>query len=346
MSRIINLSRHSNSQIKEEAVNWIAKLDSGELSSTQLSELKEWTSKSPEHKRVLEQMAEHWDALDILETYQNILYKPQPHSPSPQYSDWLPATLAACLAIFAIAVWFVVLNPLIPQGLAADTHYTYIGEQKNVQLFDGSSIKLNTNSQLKVSYTATTRHIHLSQGEAFFEVAPMPDRPFLVETEHGIVKAVGTAFSVRVRDKVSEVTVQEGAVAVSGNSKETLSPKEATDPIQPLTTLAAGQSAIFDSQIKSVETLKPKKIVSRLAWRDGMLIFDGDNLADVVTEITRYIDVEVVISDPILREQRIGGYFRTGEIKTLLSTLESNFNVRVEKVSDKLIYLHPRSNSG
>ena len=94
-----------------------------------------------------------------------------------------------------------------------------MGEQRQLELPDGSVIYLNTNSQVQIDYTATTRNILLLQGEAHFDVAKNPGRPFNVYAGGGLVQAVGTAFTVFFKDdEAIDVTVTEGKVALSALS--------------------------------------------------------------------------------------------------------------------------------
>ena len=103
---------------------------------------------------------------------------------------------------------------------AQPTHFlTQVGEQKTIALSDGSTVILNTDSVLDIELTENSRIMRLTQGEAHFDVAPNPDRPFLVYAGDGIVKAVGTAFTVYLRKKAVEVTVSEGVVALIARAK-------------------------------------------------------------------------------------------------------------------------------
>ena len=76
-----------------------------------------------------------------------------------------------------------------------------------------------------------------------------------------------------------------------------------------------------------------------------MLVFEGNPLDEVVEEISRYTNTEIIISDPEIRNIRVGGYFKTGETDALLTVLEDNFNIHVERITGNLVYLAgPRIN--
>src|SRR5690606_23127337 len=107
-------------------------------------------------------------------------------------------------------------------GLEQYHHTTEVGEHRTFSLPDGSTITLNTNSELKVTYDKDFRNIRLLRGEAHFEVARDLDRPFLVYAGNGLVRAVGTAFTVFIHDpKEVEVTVTHGVIEVSALDDDT-----------------------------------------------------------------------------------------------------------------------------
>jgi transmembrane sensor len=341
MSRIVELRR--NDGIKEEAAAWIARLDSESMSASELAGLRSWIARSPEHRQAIEELAELWDRLDVLEAC-----RPPARERKSSRPVWTAFAAAAGLGAVALAVWLIVERPGGIESVPAATETavaaiseTAVGEQKTVPLPDGSSVRLNTNSRIEVRYSDQIRRIGLIRGEAYFEVASQVGRPFVVETQRGTVTAIGTAFSVRVDAKAVEVTVQKGRVEVARKTPPARLAANSTPQFEAVATLDARQSVVFDESIEAIDELAPEQLVRELAWRDGMLIFEGDALTHVVAEVARYDNVEIVISDPELRNRRIGGYFRTGETDVLLAALEGSFGIEVERVSDTLIYLHP-----
>ena len=225
---------------------------------------------------------------------------------------------------------------------AAD-YATAIGEQRSVVLPDGSQIRMNTASSVDVSYNHGVRLIHLAGGEAWFKVAHNKARPFIVYAGKYAVKAVGTAFSVRVRDDGIDLTITDGRIEVA-SLKQRIPPQASLDPDMineavsrvPLT---AGQHAVFNEGIELAQRVEPAQMEKMLSWRDGMLIFDNDTLEDVVAEISRYTPVKIVISDSDIRDMRFGGYFHANDVPSILATLEEGFGIHVEKINNNLIYL-------
>ena len=91
--------------------------------------------------------------------------------------------------------------------------------------------------------------------------------------------------------------------------------------------------------IESVQTLAQAELERDLSWRDGMLVFDREPLAQVVAEISRYTPIDIVITDPALRQLEFGGYFPTGDVEALLSTLEDSFGIQVDRDEAGVVYL-------
>ena len=338
MTQVVDIPIRS--KIREEAAGWVARLDAGSMTTDDLKELKTWLEQSPLHVEELEQVADVWDKLDVLGEYRKIII-----APGKSLSDRfrVPASIAASLVILSLGLLFVSgYFQSGPGTLTAQIHETELGEQKALRLPDGSNIRMNTASRLKVEYEASARTVYLDQGEAFFDVQADSQRPFMVETPKGTITAVGTAFSVRLGKPDMQVTVSEGVVKLFGRKQdETNVTGMSSEWVHEPAMLTAGQSASFDKKLNSIETLEPRKIIQRLAWRDGMLIFEGDTLEAVINEVSRYTPIEIHISDPDLKQLRIGGYFRIGEIDSLLKALEKGFGVRVEHAGIERIFLYP-----
>jgi transmembrane sensor len=193
---------------------------------------------------------------------------------------------------------------------------------------------------------AQSRDIRLVKGEALFEVARDPDRPFRVYAGNGLVRAIGTTFTVYLKDSDNvSVTVAEGEVELATVSVPDVKQRAgdtADVPAAPLAKIKAGQIATFSLDIESIQTLEHAELSRRLSWRDGMLRFDGEPLSEAVQEVSRYTTQKIVILDPALRDLRIGGYFRVGETEAMFEALESSFGVRVERINESLVHLSAR----
>jgi transmembrane sensor len=144
---------------------------------------------------------------------------------------------------------------------------------------------------------------------------------------------VGTKFDVNRLEGAVEVTVDEGKVAVGSPAL-----LETTLDMLPMAIpqLSAGQGAIASGSGVHLENLRQGDIARKLAWRNQMLVFDGDSLAEVIAQFNRYNKRRLVITDPTLANLRIGGYFRPTNLDAFISVLQSDFGIRVDADDDRL----------
>ena len=364
--------------IEAEARQWLIRLDGdATLSPEDIAALREWSDRSPTHREELQRISAFWDDANIL-TELAIPLSKQSRRPEGLFS-----TLAAVLkqpqsiiaaSILGIAVVLTLWIYPQPHETANGIYGTAIGEQKITQLPDGSTIHLNTDSQVQVDYSATTRKLRLLRGEAHFQVAKDPGRHFEVHVAKSLIQAVGTAFSVQMRDDAMRVIVTEGKVelATQINAPGTEladslnnSPNHTTlesNTMQPklvrIGTLSSGQSTTYDSAIRieqdnfpaktvvadiHVETIAEEDLKKQLAWRNGYLVFKGDTLTDVINEVSRYTPVTIEITDLALGQIPIGGRFKVGDMEALYEVLEVSFGIQVAQLDDQHIQLKPSS---
>jgi transmembrane sensor len=229
------------------------------------------------------------------------------------------------ISTFAIAAGFLLALGigaylwLLPGG----EHYvTPIGGVASVTLEDGSKVILNTDTEIRVGLTATERDVDLKRGEAFFEVAKNPQRPFVVSAGGKRVIAVGTRFSVRRDAEDLEVVVTEGKVRVEDQGETVLTPG---------TIAHAGDAGVL-VQRKTVPEAQ-----EHLSWRTGVLMFRDQTLGEVVAEFNRYNQRKIVIEDSKIADLRIEGNFRATNVDAFVRLLESGFPVRARVEDDRVL---------
>jgi transmembrane sensor len=197
---------------------------------------------------------------------------------------------------------------------------TALGEFEQITLTDGSVVVLNTDSELRVTLRTDERDLTLTRGEATFEVAPDRSRPFIVVAGSTAARAVGTVFNVQKADGSVEVLVTKGVVAVGP-------PQGMAMDRFVLAIVDAGQMAVAGSSQVKVESLDQEEIARRLAWHDGMLLFNGQSLAEVAVEFNRYNERKLVIADAAVGRLRIGGYFRATDLDSFVRVLQERFGI-------------------
>jgi transmembrane sensor len=209
---------------------------------------------------------------------------------------------------------------------------THVGKTERFTLQDGSRVDLNTGSEIKVRFTGREREIVLLHGEALFTVAHNPDWPFAVKAGVATIRAIGTKFSVRLReDDAADVMVIEGTIAIDGGRKRWapghVGYLQAGSPFS----LAAYTGDLISLNSKTVLSrmrLSPATLKRRTAWTDGWLWFSKDPLPEAVAQFNRYHDQRLVLVDPALASLEIGGRFRSSDLESFIATLEHSFNVR------------------
>lgn len=203
---------------------------------------------------------------------------------------------------------------------------TGIGEVRRVPLADGSVATINTASRLAVAMAPERRLVRLEQGEAWFQVAHDPARPFVVEAGAVRVQAVGTAFSVRMREGGADVLVTEGAV-------ETWIEGSAAARVR----VAAGSRSFVAAAAQAIAPVAAAEEIDRtLAWRNGELALNGETLDHAVAEINRYNRRRLVVADGALGREPLVGYFRTNEPENFGRAVAGMLGARLVEDGDTL----------
>jgi transmembrane sensor len=213
------------------------------------------------------------------------------------------------------------------------TYSTHVGEQRLVVLRDGSRVRLNTDSKLLVRFGFQERHVILAKGEAFFEAAHDPSKPFVVEADGARVRAIGTKFDVRRSGNSVQVTLVEGRVQVG----RAATPNEAVlMPNQQLTVTP-----------ERVSAPSPVDAPQAASWTTGRLVFRGVPLSAAVQEINRYTTHKIVLDAPAeLASQPVSGSFDPGDPKAFVEAATTLFALKADWSADDQVRLIARAPAG
>lgn len=234
--------------------------------------------------------------------------------------------LAASIVI-ALAAFTVVALNMWP--MSRPSYSTAVGGLATVPLDDGSKITLNTASEIQLEMSDRERRVELVRGEAFFDVATDPARPFVVYANDKRVIAVGTQFAVRMKPEGLQVVVAEGRVRVD---KATV----IGDP-EPLAELVAGNVAMADRSMVRVQVQPMAEVEQALSWRAGYVVLSRTSLDDAVAEFNRYNRRQLVVDDPALAEIQVGGNFKADNIDGFVRLLEEGFHIRAEEHDNRIV---------
>ena len=331
--------------IRRQAAEWLARFQAGRLTLTPPAQLAEWRAADPRQGQMVAAAPASWGAFDRLAEYPHSADRvpdPDLFKPGKRQLRWrVPLGLAAAGLAVAAVLWFRPgVEAEAPVALAATTV---------LQLPDGSAVELNRGAQVIESFTAAERRVRLVQGEAHFTVAKNPLRPFIVEAHGVAVRAVGTAFNVRMDAAAVEVLVTEGTVAVAqaagnapfpGSNAGPGAEQPNADGVVPIiltvgqrtrvsTVAAAGPAA------QVVETLGLAQIDQALAWQVSRFTFDDKPLEDVVAQYNQRAlgtaeAPRIEFGDEGLRAVRVSGRIRIDQSTSLIEVLESSFGIRAE----------------
>jgi transmembrane sensor len=255
-----------------------------------------------------------------------------PAPPSPTRRIGPGRKFFACAAMLLLAVGTMTVLPQL-RGHVIETER---GERREVVLADGSVLQIDPQTRLRVEYADTARRVVLEQGRALFHVARNPNRPFLVQADATTVRAVGTAFGVEQRPHGVVVTVAEGKVSVSV-------PRLAERTAEPGPSASQGKILLTANQQLMVEAAGMAEPVRKvdsaqvLAWAEGRLIFQNDEIGQAVAQFNRYNRVQLTVTDPVLSRKPVSGVFNAAEPEAFIAFLQSVTAVEIVRDGDKSI---------
>ncbi|MEX2435893.1 MAG: FecR domain-containing protein [Balneolaceae bacterium] len=198
------------------------------------------------------------------------------------------------------------------------------GERANVDLGDGSQVVLNAGSKLVVpdQFSQSRRVVELT-GQAFFDVESDMDRPFFIKAGNSLIKVVGTAFDVRsyAGEKEIQVVVSEGTVEFSREEDE-------SGPLI-LNEGYVGKMSVSDGSLRMEEA---EDMDLYLGWMNGRLIFREKPLKDVITDISRWYDVQIELDleDQSILENRFTADLKTRSIRDVMEVLAMSMEIDFE----------------
>lgn len=306
-----------------QAGYWLIREEAGDLSEAERAQFEDW-AKNPENirayhaaQRTLAKVRVHRRALS------GMAFEKGKGVSAISRRLVMGAGALAASAMLVGGLWL--------QFGAPQTYATDVGGHRQIALSDGSEVFLNTDSIIRVQITQTRREVTLVRGEAFFEVARDRDRPFVVRADAEEVRAVGTAFVVRRHDDGLAVIVREGQVRVDRVN----APEEGRGASR---LLLAGERYERRGQTQNVSVMSDYDIGRSLAWREGMLWFEGEPLAHVLEEFSRHTGVSFVLSDPDLAAVAITAYVRADNIETFAARIEEAYpNIKVRRSGEQII---------
>lgn len=330
---------------EDAATQWVARRRLGLMSSADEAAFEAWRA-DPENAAALadvEGVVEDVGEFAAMSEVRAMRQAALASAPAKRPSRRMVGAIAASLAVLVLAGVGAVNLPAAPvaetpvPAVAAQRYVTGVGEQRAVKLADGSVLALNTASVVEVAYSEGRRDIRLLQGQALFDVAHNPARPFVVTAGDRIVTALGTRFDVRLDAKAVKVVLVEGRVKV-----EPLRPAglQRIVPVLGRATLDAGEELVAaDDEAVEVAVADTDRATS---WRRGQVIFRDDTVGAAVAEMNRYSDTQLVIDDPRIARLKISGVFGVTREENFLAALTSFYPITAVERSPRVTALEWR----
>jgi transmembrane sensor len=328
--------RETASEIDTAAAEWAARIDRAPLSPQEDRDLDAWLEADIRHQgayakaRAVMILSERARALgpnfdadkikaDMVSRQPAKLQRPHSRRQLLTAGSALAASLAA--GAVGLSLW-----------TRAPSYATKRGEIRLVPLSDGSSVTLNTASTARVRYGAARREVALVGGEALFDVAKNAERPFIVDAGLATVRAIGTSFTVRrLSETEVEILVREGIVEVL---REGIGAATAG---QDLVRLVANQMTTVRTGTAIVPVdLDPETVARRLAWREGMIAFEGMSLKEATEQFARYSDPRIVVDDPSVGAETITGLFSANNPTDFANYIALSLNLNRRSVGDEI----------
>jgi transmembrane sensor len=317
-------------EIHALAAVWITDLHGPDRNSDLEAAVRRWIAEDPRHAAAFELATEAWQRsgnppLSLIAAAGATFSSSSPSRRTVTRAGYALAG-AAALAATLVVTFYVLADPTLSTGA---------GEQKTIDLADGTQITLNANTRLTVDFSNAMRTLTFDKGEALFTVARDTRRPFAVIVGHRKVLALGTSFDVRRDDRRSDdftVTLIEGRIAIESATAPLATPVSVAAPNGTL--LKPGQRLRVAEHAPSILDSPPIEKVT--AWQRGQLIFDDTSLRDAADEFNRYGKRKIVIGPHVSDAIRVGGVFRLSDPRSFADAVATAHQLHITETPDEI----------
>ena len=317
--------------LSDEAAEWFIRLRDDRLNMRHRERNVRWLKQSPAHIAELLRIQQVYTVLraaklenrpsgppgqadsNVVELMPRALPAPPPIRPNQSRLrstiTWKVAASVACIAV-SLLLGFIAKVAWLDRTLE-----TELGEWRIATLTDGTVVRIGPGSRLRLSFGDDHRSVRLLEGEAMFDVAKDPARPFFVKSEMVGVLAVGTEFRVSRRGGEDVVAVTEGAVAVYRDGRDQVR-GAVTQPAAQLAIATGGVALAAGEQVSVSKANKSQPVAKQmvdidyeLAWADGWVSYEDKTIAEVASEFNRRNRVQIEIVDASIAQRRLA-FFR------------------------------------
>lgn len=309
-------------RIGREAADWVVKFDGVEFDARDVAAFRRWLAKSGDHRAAFQLASRAWNQMDLLARLDAFDLTADHAPPSLNRRTALAASLGAGALAVGIGGYVAF------SGGSAEAFETGIGEQREVDLADGTRVLLNASSRLEARIRDDRREARLLAGEALFTIAESRAGVFSIGTPSGEIEAASGEILVKLLPEGARVALlSDGARA----SRRTW--------IGQSTSVAAGVNSeiVIGREDVAVDASTAEQLARRTLWREGMLAFDNTPLSEAVADVTRQSGVRFAFADPALADLRVGGLVRADDLDAFLELLRNNLAINTEQRDGEIL---------
>jgi transmembrane sensor len=329
------------------ATEFFIRLRADDVQDADLTRLNEWLEQHPDNAVAYREVCAAWESIGdfasappLMEGRRDALEDArrarQRHGSGRwKWRSW--QSLAAAVSGLALLLTLLWLNG-IGRG---ELHETGVGDRRVLTLADGSIVNLDARSRLRVSFRDDIRFVALESGQASFQVAKDPARPFRVRAGDHTVVALGTEFNIEMLRDTLLVTLIEGHVAVVASESDAAAGSALPNAgSESAVELNVGQQFVAAARERA-HVRDSVDLGRATAWQDGKLFFNDEPLTSAAERMNRYARVQIQV-DPAVARIGISGVFKAGDTNAFMDAVTTYFPVRADRTDDGQIRLARR----
>jgi ferric-dicitrate binding protein FerR (iron transport regulator) len=307
----------------------------GEANEEQSKQVEIWLAENPAHQKELESLKKIWQErilypqkqqFDSQAAFQRLNDRLEKEGLKPkkfflQSKSWRFALPIAASITIILAIWGIFFNT--NDNIHYEQEVTQQAQKSLITLEDGTKVWLNEQARLRYpeKFTQNTREVYL-EGEAFFEVAHNPQKPFIVHTHKADVQVLGTSFLVKAENDQTETLVATGKVAIK--------PEKQTQAI----ILTPKQKAVVN--VEKVQKQENVKLEEAIAWKKEVLLMKNETMEQIIEKLEKYYRVQIEVLEPTIFNCKLTGDFNNLDLEESLQIIRLALGIEYKLGKNKI----------
>lgn len=315
------------SSINKDAARWFIRMQDAPIDSPERTQFETWLMQSERHQVEYASIADAWNGIDSIDELKKLAAVKQANQflKKNQHRKKIQSALSVLSVCFVFVLAGILGKQQYQQWLAKPT-MQMASESSASQILtqpleDGSEITLNVSSKIQVTYYHNRRHVALLQGEAIFNIAKDPNRPFIVETDTAKIKVLGTRFAVNKLSRLVRVSVDHGSVQVESKN--------------PASTIVLHNGQVAEIYHAQAPKLKDTSAADYFKFTTGNIVFNQADIFEIAEVLSRYGQLNVSAQGNA--QEKISAVIHTNNIETFLTTLPKIANVTVKHILESTV---------